>query len=64
MLRVGWHLELVLMWNLEEDWTLKEKKYLGSSTIFGGVRVRILEWISYTKCTICIISLVLKWAEL
>ena len=36
------------------------EKYLRSSTILGGVGVRVLEGISCFKCIICIISLVIK----
>ena len=40
------------------------EKCLGNSTIFEGIGVRVLESISCTKCIICIILLVIKWAKL
>ena len=36
-------LELILICNLKEDLTFEREKCLGSSTIFEGVGVRILE---------------------
>lgn len=40
------------------------EKCLKSYTILEAVRMRVLEWIDCTKCTICIISLVIKWEKL
>lgn len=40
-----------------------EKKCLGSFIIIKGMGVKILKEMGCTKCTICSISLVIKWTK-
>lgn len=65
MLKAGsWHFGIGTCMEFKDNWTVERKKCLRSSTVLEGMKVKILEWLGCIECTICIISLVIKWEKL